>query len=44
MLAAVLLKKTRLTAANLVLPSFELSLLAPLLERIEAENFQWSFA
>jgi hypothetical protein len=40
MLAAVLLKKTRLTAANLVLPSFELSLLAPLLERIEAENFQ----
>jgi hypothetical protein len=40
LLAAVLLKKTRLTAANLVLPSFELASLAPLLESIEAGNFQ----
>jgi hypothetical protein len=40
LLAAILLKKTGLTAANLVLPSFELVLLAPLLERVEAGNFQ----
>lgn len=40
LLAALLLKKTRLTAANLVLPSFELVLLAPLLERIEMAHFQ----
>jgi hypothetical protein len=40
LLASLLLKKTRLTAANLVLPSFELALLSPLLERIEAAHFQ----
>ena len=39
-LAAFLLKKTRLTAANLVLPSFELELLAPLLDRFETLHFQ----
>ena len=38
--AAFLLKKVRLTAANLVLPSFELALLVPLLARLEMENFQ----
>jgi len=38
--AALLLEKTRRTAANLVLPSFELALLAPLLDRLEAEHFQ----
>jgi hypothetical protein len=40
LLAATLLKKSRLVAANLVLPSSELGLLAPLLERIETEQFQ----
>jgi hypothetical protein len=40
LLAALLLKKTRLTAANLVLPSFELALLAPLLDRLETLHFQ----
>lgn len=39
-LAAVFLKKTRLTAANLGLPSFELSLLVPLVARLETEPFQ----
>lgn len=40
LLAALFLKKTRSTAANLILPSFELALLAPLLERIETAPFQ----
>jgi len=40
LLAALLLKKTRLTAADLVLPSFELELLAPLLDRFETLHFQ----
>jgi len=40
LLAVTLLKKSRLVAANLVLPSFELGLLAPLLERMETEHFQ----
>jgi hypothetical protein len=40
LLAAFLLKKTKLTAANLVLPSFELELLAPLLDRFETLHFQ----
>ncbi len=40
LLVALLLKKTRLTAANLVLPSFELALLAPLLDRLETLHFQ----
>jgi predicted ATPase len=40
LLATLLLKKTRMTAANLVLPSFELELLAPLLSRFEAAHFQ----
>ena len=40
LLAATLLKKSRLVAANLVLPSFELGLLAPLLERMETRHFQ----
>jgi hypothetical protein len=39
LLAALVLKKAKLTAANLVLPSFELALLAPLLERIETAHF-----
>ena len=39
-LAALVLKKTRLTAANLVLPSFELALLAPLLGRLETLDFE----
>ena len=38
--AAILLKKTRLTATNLILPSFELELLVPLFNRLETENFQ----
>jgi hypothetical protein len=38
--AAILLKKTRLTAANLVLPSFELALLVSLSDRMETEHFQ----
>jgi hypothetical protein len=40
LLAALLLKKTKPTAANLVLPSFELELLAPLLDRFETLHFQ----
>jgi hypothetical protein len=40
LLAAAHLKKSRLVAANLILPSFELGLLAPLLERLEMERFQ----
>jgi hypothetical protein len=40
LLAAFLLKKTRLIAANLALPSFELDLLAPLLDRFETLHFQ----
>jgi len=40
LLAATFLRKSRLVAANLVLPSFELGLLAPLLERLETERFQ----
>ncbi len=40
LLAALLLKKTRPTAANLVLPSFELELLVPLLDRFETLHFQ----
>lgn len=39
-LAALLLKKTRLIAANLVLPSFELALLVPLLHRLETEHVE----
>jgi DNA mismatch repair ATPase MutS len=39
-LAAFLLKKTRSTAANLVLPSFELQLLGPLLDRFEKLHFE----
>ncbi len=42
LLAAFLLKKTRLTTANLAMPSFELELLAPLLDRFEALHFQCS--
>jgi hypothetical protein len=38
--AALFLQKTKRTAANLVLPSFELALLAPLLGRLQAEHFQ----
>ncbi len=34
LLAGVLLKKTKATAANVLLPSFELKLLAPLLDRL----------
>jgi hypothetical protein len=40
--AALLLKKTRLTVANLDLPSFELALLAPLLDRLESRQFRCS--
>ncbi len=40
--AALLLKKTRLTVANLDLPSFELGLLAPLLDRLETAHFRCS--
>jgi hypothetical protein len=39
-LGTLLLKRTKLTAANLVLPSFELELLAPLLDRFETLQFQ----
>lgn len=39
-LAATLLKKSRMVTANLILPSFELGLLAPLLERMETGHFQ----
>jgi hypothetical protein len=38
--AAILLKKTRLTAVNFVLPSFELALLVSLSDRMETEHFQ----
>ena len=40
--AALLLKKTRLTVANLDQPSFELALLAPLLDRLESAQFRCS--
>jgi hypothetical protein len=40
LLAALLLKKTRLTAANIVLPSFELKLLGPLLDRFQKLHFE----
>jgi MutS domain V len=40
LLSASLLKKTRRTAADLVLPSFELELLGPLLDRFEKLHFQ----
>jgi hypothetical protein len=40
LLATFVLKKTRRTASDLVLPSFELALLVPLLKRLELENFQ----
>jgi hypothetical protein len=40
LLATSFLKKTRLTAANFVLPAFELELLAPLLERLETRHFE----
>ena len=40
LLAAFLLKKTRLTAVNLAMPSSELELLAPLLDRFETLHFQ----
>ncbi len=40
--AALLLKKTRLTTADLDLPSFELALLAPLLDRLESGQFRCS--
>lgn len=42
LLAARLLKRTRLTVAHLNLPSFELALLAPLLGRLERAEFQSS--
>lgn len=40
LLSAVVLRKTRRAAANLVPASFELGLLAPLLARLETEKFQ----
>jgi hypothetical protein len=40
LVAALLLKKTKLAAANIVMPSFELALLAPLLDRLETAPFQ----
>jgi len=40
LVAALLLKKTKLTAANIVLPCFELALLAPLLDQLETARFQ----
>jgi len=39
-LAGVFLKSTRLTAANLVIPSYELELLIPSLARLETEQFR----
>ena len=42
LVAAFLLKKTRLTFANLDQPSFELALLAPLLDRLERAQFHCS--
>ncbi len=42
LLAVFLLKRVRLTAANLDLPSFELAMLAPLLDRFETAHFQCS--
>jgi hypothetical protein len=38
-LAALLLKRTRLTTSNIGLPSFELTLLVPLFERFETQDF-----
>jgi hypothetical protein len=38
-LAALLLKRTRLTNSNIGLPSFELTLLVPLFERFEKQDF-----
>jgi hypothetical protein len=40
LLAVFLLKRSRRATANLVLPSFELSLLPPLLDRLQADPFQ----
>jgi hypothetical protein len=40
LLAVLVVKNTRLIAVNLVLPSFELALLAPLLARLETEPFR----
>jgi hypothetical protein len=40
LLAALFLKKTRQTATKIVFPSFELELLAPLLDRLERLDFQ----
>ncbi len=40
LLAAALRKRTRLTAENVMLPSFELAVLGPLLARFETESFQ----
>lgn len=40
LLAALLLRKTRRAAQNLVSTSFELALLAPLLRRLESEHFR----
>lgn len=42
LVAALILKKTRLSAANLDLPSAELLLLAPLLDRLETAHFHSS--
>jgi hypothetical protein len=42
LVAALFLKKTRLIAGNLALPSLELPLLVPLLARLETERFQCS--
>jgi hypothetical protein len=41
-LAGLLLKRTRLTAANLISPSYELSLLVPLFDRLEKGDFRCS--
>jgi hypothetical protein len=40
LLAVLLLRKTRLIAADVTLPSFEIALLAPLLDRLVAGTFQ----
>jgi len=40
LLVSLVLEKTRQVASNLVLPAFELALLAPLLDRLQAEHFQ----
>jgi hypothetical protein len=39
-LAGLYLRKTREIAANMILPSFDLSLLSPLFERLESARFQ----